>query len=76
MEKSVGMGDPAHAAADTGVELRELLRGAIRTALELLLDEEIRGRVGAKRYERVGGRVDRRDGTYLRRLMTSMGILS
>ena len=68
MEKSVGMGHPAHGSADTGVELRELLRGAIRTALELLLEEEIKGRVG--------GRVDRRDGTYLRRLMISMGIWS
>ncbi len=42
-------------------------------ALELILEEEIREMVGARRFERVGQRIDHRNGTYLRRLMTSMG---
>jgi len=75
MEKSVGMHVSAQEAEEPKVELREVFRGAIRTALELMLEEEIKDLVGAKRYERVGGRVDRRNGTYLRRLMTSLGHL-
>ncbi len=54
-------------------DLRSIFQGAIRVALELILEEEIREMVGARRFERVGQRVDHRNGTYLRRLMTSMG---
>jgi putative transposase len=56
-------------------DLRGLFRGAIRLSLEMLLDEVIKEMVGARRYERVGGRKDSRNGTYLRRLLTSMGMI-
>jgi putative transposase len=54
-------------------DLRSVFQGAIRVALELILEEEIREMVGARRFERAGQRIDHRNGTYLRRLMTSMG---
>lgn len=54
-------------------DLRALLRGAIRTGLELFLVEELEALVGADWYARIGGRRDRRNGTYVRRLLTSLG---
>ena len=54
-------------------DMRSVFQGAIRVALELILEEEIRSMVGAKRWERQAQRVDSRNGTYLRRLITSMG---
>jgi putative transposase len=54
-------------------DLRSVFQGAIRVALELILEEEIREMVGARRFERQAARIDHRNGTYLRRLMTSMG---
>ena len=56
-------------------DLRTVFQGAIRVALELILEEEIRDMVGVRRFERMGARIDHRNGTYLRRLMTSMGTL-
>jgi putative transposase len=54
-------------------DLRVLFQGAVRVALEVVLEEEIREMVGAKKWERQAQRVDSRNGTYLRRLITSMG---
>lgn len=56
-------------------DLREVFLGAIRVALETLLEEEVRALIGASRYERKKGRRDFRNGTYLRQLTTSMGYL-
>jgi transposase-like protein len=50
-----------------------LFRGAIRVMLECLLEQEVKEMVGARRYERLGSRKDHLNGTYLRRLLTSMG---
>jgi mutator family transposase len=49
-------------------DLRALFRGAVRVALE----EELREMVGARKWERQAQRVDSRNGTYLRRLVTSV----
>jgi putative transposase len=54
-------------------DLSSLFRGAIRVMLECLLEQEVKEMVGARRYERLGSRKDHLNGTYLRRLMTSMG---
>jgi transposase-like protein len=54
-------------------ELSALFRGAIRLTLEMVLEEELKAMVGARRFERVGSRKDHRNGTYLRRLLTSLG---
>ena len=54
-------------------DLRVLLRGAVRAGLEVFLAEELERVVGADWYERVGGRRDRRNGSYVRRLLTSLG---
>jgi len=54
-------------------DLSELFRGAIRLTLEMVLEEELKAMVGARRFERVGSRKDHRNGTYLRRLLTSLG---
>ena len=54
-------------------DLRELFQGAIRLTLEMVLEEELKAMVGARRFERVGSRRDHRNGTYLRRLLTSLG---
>ena len=54
-------------------DLSALFRGAIRVTLEMVLEEELKAMVGARRFERIGSRKDHRNGTYLRRLLTSMG---
>lgn len=54
-------------------DLNSLFRGAIRVILECLLEQEVKEMVGARRYERLGSRRDHLNGTYLRRLLTSMG---
>jgi putative transposase len=54
-------------------DLRSLFQGAVRVALEVVLEDEIREMVGAKKWERQAQRVDSRNGTYLRRLITTMG---
>lgn len=56
-------------------DLRTLFQGAIRVALEVVLEDEIREMVGARKWERQAQRVDSRNGTYLRRLITSMGAI-
>jgi transposase-like protein len=50
-----------------------LFQGAIRLVIENALQEEVRELVGARRFERLSQRKDVRNGTYLRRLLTSMG---
>ena len=50
-----------------------IFQGAVRVALEVVFEEELREMVGARRWERLGQRLDRRNGTYLRHIMTSMG---
>ena len=54
------------------LDLRAMLRGAIRASLEVFLQEELTALVGAERYGRVGGRRDRRNGAYERRLLPSL----
>ena len=54
-------------------DLKSLFQGAIRVTLEMVLEEELKTMVGARRFERVGSRKDHRNGTYLRRLLTSLG---
>jgi transposase-like protein len=54
-------------------DLKSLFQGAIRLTLEMVLEEELKAMVGARRFERVAGRKDRRNGTYLRRVLTSLG---
>jgi len=56
-------------------DLRSIFQGTVRVVLEMILEEEIREMVGAGRWERYGQRVDRRNGTYLRKLITSMGAI-
>jgi transposase-like protein len=56
-------------------DIGSLFRGAIRVTLECLLEQEVREMVGARRYERLGSRKDHLNGTYLRRLLTSMGLV-
>ncbi|MFC1610559.1 IS256 family transposase [Myxococcota bacterium] len=54
-------------------DLGEVFRGAIRMSLEMLLEEEVKAMVGARRYERTVTRRGQRNGTFLRGLLTSMG---
>ena len=56
-------------------DLKSLFQGAIRLTLEMVLEEELKAMVGARRFERVGSRKDHRNGTYLRRVLTSLGQL-
>jgi putative transposase len=60
---------------DLQLDLRKLFLGAIKLALETLLEEELKEMIGAQRYERTKNRSDRRNGTYIRQLITSMGYL-
>ena len=54
-------------------DLKSLFQGAIRLTLEMVLEEELKAMVGARRFEWVGSRKGHRNGTYLRRLLTSLG---
>ena len=56
-------------------DLLGLFRGAIGLVLEVLLQQQVREMVGARRYERLGSRKDQLNGTYMRRLLTSMGLV-
>ena len=58
---------------DMQQDLQAMFRGAIRASLEVFLEAEIERLVGAEWYARVGGRRDRRNGAYTRRLLTSLG---
>jgi len=60
---------------EMGTDIRSLFRGAVRLVIENVLQEEVRELVGARRYQRLSGRKDHRNGTYLRRLLTSMGLI-
>jgi transposase-like protein len=58
---------------DTRADLREALRGAVRFVIETFLEEEVREMVGADRWQQMRTRKDFRNGSYFRRLMTTMG---
>src|SRR5262245_18451040 len=60
---------------EMGRDIASLFRGAVRLVIENVLQEEVRELVGARRYERLSSRTDRRNGTYVRRLLTSMGLI-
>jgi putative transposase len=60
---------------EMGRDIASLFRGAVRLVIENVLQEEVRELVGARRYERLSSRTDHRNGTYLRRLLTSMGLI-
>ena len=64
---------PSH--EDVRADVRSLFLGAIRVTLEMLLEEEVRELVGVGRWQKALARKDRRNGSYLRGLMTSMGHL-
>lgn len=57
------------------LDLATLFRGAVQVTLECVLEQQVREIVGARRYERLGSRKDHRNGSYLRRLLTSMGLI-
>jgi transposase-like protein len=63
------------AQADIQADLGDLFRGAVQVMLETALNEAVRDMVGARRYERLSSRKDTLNGTYLRRLLTSMGLI-
>jgi putative transposase len=73
------MGDSAAFRGPTqdeiGVDITSLFRGAVRLVIEHVLQDEVRELVGAHRYQRLSARKDHRNGTYLRRLLTSMGLV-
>jgi len=71
MEKITGLGRMTQ--DELRADLKALFQGAIRLTLEMVLEEELKAMVGARRFERVSGRKDRRNGTYLRRVLTSLG---
>ena len=54
-------------------DLRSVFLAAIRVTLESMLELEVKEMIGARRYERMASRKDVRNGSYLRRLVTSMG---
>jgi transposase-like protein len=64
MSEVAGPGLPTQENCQT--DLRALFQGAVRVALEVVLEEEIREMVGAKKWERQAQRVDSHNGTYLR----------
>ena len=58
---------------EVSLDLRELCRRAVAVVLESVLEEHVQELVGAEKYQRLVGRKDHRNGSYLRRLCTSLG---
>ena len=56
-------------------DLRSLFRSTVRLVLETVLEEVAREMIGASRWQRLSSRKDVRNGTYLRRLITTMGAI-
>lgn len=56
-------------------DLRSVFQGAVKLALETVLDEVVRDLIGARRWQRLASRKDVRNGTYLRSLLTTMGVI-
>jgi len=56
-------------------DLRSVFQGAVKLALETVLDEVVRDLIGARRWQRLATRKDVRNGTYLRSLLTTMGLI-
>ncbi len=56
-------------------DLRSVFQGAVKLALETVLDEVVRDLIGARRWQRLASRKDVRNGTYLRSLLTTMGMI-
>jgi putative transposase len=54
-------------------DLRSVFRGTVRLVLETVLEEVAREMIGASRWQRLSSRKDVRNGTYLERLITTMG---
>lgn len=73
MTQSAAFSRPAQ--ADIQTDLGDLFRGTVQVVLEAMLNEAARDLVGARRYERLSSRKDNLNGTYLRRLLTSMGVI-
>ena len=42
-------------------DLKSFFQGAIRVTLEMVLEEELKAMVGARRFERIGSRKDHRN---------------
>lgn len=60
---------------DFAAYVRQQMRMAVRVTLMAVLEEEITAMIGAERYERKEGRCDQRNGTYVRDLQTSLGVI-
>jgi transposase-like protein len=58
---------------DIRSDLQARCREAVRVAIQVALDEELAELVGAEPYERSVERVDRRNGSYPRGLVTALG---
>jgi putative transposase len=56
-------------------DLRTIFQGTVRLVLESVLEEVARDMIGASRWQRLAARKDVRNGTYLRRLITTMGAI-
>lgn len=56
-------------------DLRSIFQGTVRLVLESVLEEVAREMIGASRWPRLGSCKDVRNGTYLRRLLTTMGAI-
>jgi len=56
-------------------DLRSIFQGTVRLVLETVLEEVARDMIGASRWQRLSSRKDVRNGTYLRRLITTMGAI-
>jgi putative transposase len=56
-------------------DLRPELREAVKTILEATMEDELTAELLAGRYERTHGRLDHRNGSYRRRLVTELGAI-
>jgi transposase-like protein len=64
---------PRPTSDETRLDLNDVVRGAIRMAMELVLEEEMKELVGAGKWKRTLARRATRNGSYLRELVTTFG---
>src|SRR5687768_3770449 len=73
MSESAPFEEPMQAAMR--IDIKELVRGGVKLMIETALEEEVREMVGGGKWQRLSNRRDLRNGSYFRKLLTTMGLV-
>jgi len=73
MSESAPFEEPMQAAMR--IDIKDLVRGGVKLMIETALEEEVREMVGGGKWQRLSNRRDLRNGSYFRKLLTTMGLV-